>query len=93
MPVSCSFLSILLAKHHVTFIELYSEDIKTLWPYSVNELCRPSDRGLLAKLVTTFTDRGCLVVRATDPCCRIQGSCAFETFLSDTETLLHFLWL
>jgi hypothetical protein len=37
------------------------------WPESVNELYRPSDRRLLAKLVQTFVDRGCHVVSATDP--------------------------
>jgi hypothetical protein len=33
---------------------------------SASELYRPSDRRLLAKLVPTFADRGCRVVRATD---------------------------
>jgi hypothetical protein len=31
------------------------------------ELYRPSDRRLLAKLVHTLADRGCRVVRATNP--------------------------
>jgi hypothetical protein len=34
------------------------EDIKTPWPESTNELYRPSDRRLLAKLVPTLADRG-----------------------------------
>jgi hypothetical protein len=34
---------------------------------------RPSDRCLLAKLVPTFTDRGCDVVSVTDPYGRILG--------------------
>jgi hypothetical protein len=31
---------------------------QTPWPESASELYRPSDRRLLAKLVTTFADRG-----------------------------------
>jgi hypothetical protein len=38
-----------------------------------SELYRPSDRRLSAKLVPTFEDRGCRVVSATDPHCRIVG--------------------
>jgi hypothetical protein len=34
---------------------------------AASELCRPSDSHLSAKLVPTFTDRGCRVVSATDP--------------------------
>jgi hypothetical protein len=34
---------------------------------------RPSDRRLSAKLMPTFADRGCRVVRATDPHGRILG--------------------
>jgi hypothetical protein len=40
---------------------------KTPWPESANELYRPSDRRLSAKLVPTFADRGCHVVSVTDP--------------------------
>jgi hypothetical protein len=40
---------------------------KTPWSESANELYRPSDRRLSAKLVPTFADRGCHVVRVTDP--------------------------
>jgi hypothetical protein len=32
--------------------------IITLWPRSANELYRPSDRSLSAKLVSTFANRG-----------------------------------
>jgi hypothetical protein len=32
---------------------------QTLWPYFANELYRPSDRRLSAKLVQTFEDTGC----------------------------------
>jgi hypothetical protein len=39
---------------------------KTQWPESASELYRPSDRRLLAKLVSTFADRGCHVVSVTD---------------------------
>jgi hypothetical protein len=38
-----------------------------------NEIYRPSDRHLSAKLMPTFADRGCRVVRATDPYGRILG--------------------
>jgi hypothetical protein len=34
--------------------------IGTPWPESANELYRPSDRRLSAKLVSTFADRGLL---------------------------------
>jgi hypothetical protein len=37
------------------------------WPESASELHRPSDRCLSAKLVSSFADRGCHVVSATDP--------------------------
>jgi hypothetical protein len=39
---------------------------KTPWYWSASELYRLSDRRFLAKLVPTFADRGCRVVRATD---------------------------
>jgi hypothetical protein len=39
---------------------------KTPWPQFANELYRPSDRRLSAKLVPTFADRGCNVVSMTD---------------------------
>jgi hypothetical protein len=39
---------------------------KTPWPESASELYRPSDRRLLAKLVSTFVNRGCHVVSVTD---------------------------
>jgi hypothetical protein len=40
---------------------------RTPWPESVSELYRPSDRGLSAKLVPTFADRGCYVVSEAEP--------------------------
>jgi CBS-domain-containing membrane protein len=46
---------------------------KILWPESATELYRPSDRLLLAKLVSTFADRRCHVVSVTDPYGRILG--------------------
>jgi hypothetical protein len=46
---------------------------KTPWPESASELYRPSDRCLSVKLVPTFADRGCHVVRVTDPYDRILG--------------------
>jgi hypothetical protein len=39
----------------------------------VSELYRPSDRQLLAKLVTTFAERVCRAVSVTDPYGRILG--------------------
>jgi hypothetical protein len=47
--------------------------IITPWPKSASELHRPSDRSLLAKLVLTFADRRCHVVRVTDSYGRILG--------------------
>jgi hypothetical protein len=46
---------------------------KTPWPESANELYRPSDRRLSAKLVPTFAVIRCHVVSVTDPCGRILG--------------------
>jgi hypothetical protein len=40
---------------------------KSPWPESASELYQPRDRHMSAKLVPTFTDRGCRVVSATDP--------------------------
>jgi hypothetical protein len=45
----------------------------TLWPESANELYRPSDRRLSAKLVPTFADEGCHMVSVTNPHERILG--------------------
>jgi hypothetical protein len=42
-----------------------------MWPESVRELYRPSDRLLQAKLVPTYADRGYDVVSVTDPYSRI----------------------
>jgi hypothetical protein len=46
---------------------------QTPWPKSASELYRPSDRRLSAKLVPTFADIGCHVVRVTGPYGRILG--------------------
>jgi hypothetical protein len=46
---------------------------KPPWPESESELYRPTGRRLSAKLVSTFADRGCHVVRVTDPYGRILG--------------------
>jgi hypothetical protein len=54
---------------------------QTLWPESASELYGQSDRRSSAKLVPTFADRRCHVVRVTDPYGRILGfldrSCYF----------------
>jgi hypothetical protein len=54
-----------------------------------SELYRPSERRLSAKLVPTFTDRGCHVVSVTDPYGRILGFFRPEPllFLSSTISL------
>jgi hypothetical protein len=44
---------------------------KTPWSESASELYRPSDSSLLAKWLPTFADRGCHVVRVTNPHGRI----------------------
>jgi hypothetical protein len=46
---------------------------RTPWPESTSNLYGPSDHRLLAKSVPTFADRGCCVVRVTDPYGRILG--------------------
>jgi hypothetical protein len=46
---------------------------KIPWSESASELYRPSDRRLSAKWLPTFADRGCHVVKVTDPYGRILG--------------------
>jgi hypothetical protein len=46
---------------------------QTPWPESAIELYRPSDRRLSAKLVPTFSDRGCRMVSVMDPYGYIHG--------------------
>jgi hypothetical protein len=46
---------------------------QTPWPQSASELYRSRDRRLTTKLVPTYADRGCRVVRATDPYGRNLG--------------------
>jgi hypothetical protein len=41
------------------------------WSESASEIYRQIDSRLLAELLPTFADRGCLVVSSTDPLCRI----------------------
>jgi hypothetical protein len=48
---------------------LYTQK-QTLWPETA---CRPSDRRLSEKLVSTFADRGCQAVSVTDPYGRNLG--------------------
>jgi hypothetical protein len=45
----------------------HQQNKQTPWPDTASELYRPSDSRLSAKLVPTFADRGCSVVRAEDP--------------------------
>jgi hypothetical protein len=54
---------------------------KTPWSESENEVYRPSDRRLSAKLVPTFAVRGCHVVSLTDPYCSILGFLDLEPVL------------
>jgi hypothetical protein len=55
---------------------------KTPWPESASELYRPSDRRLSAKWLPTLADKGCHVVKVTDPYGRILSfldtSCYFS---------------
>jgi hypothetical protein len=44
---------------------------RTPWPQSASELHRPRDHLLLDKLMLTYADRVCRVVRAIDPYGRI----------------------
>jgi hypothetical protein len=50
-----------------------TKTLKTPWPQSASELYRPSNRRLLAKLVSIFADRGCYMVGTIDPHGRILG--------------------
>jgi hypothetical protein len=50
-----------------------SHNKQTPWSESASELYRRSDRRLSAKLLPTFTVRGCHVVSVTDPCGCILG--------------------
>jgi hypothetical protein len=51
---------------NTSFTKLTINLKKTPWPESASELYRPSDRRLLAKLVSSFADRGCDVVNVMD---------------------------
>jgi hypothetical protein len=73
---------------------------KNPWPESANELYRPSDRRLSAKLVPTFADRGCHVVSVTDPYGRILGFLDLlnSTILTENKRvhnhrLILYLWI
>jgi hypothetical protein len=46
---------------------------QTPWSETASELYQPSDRRLSAKWLPTFADKGCHVVRVTDPYGRILG--------------------
>jgi hypothetical protein len=52
---------------------MFCNNNQTPWPWSASELYGPSDHRLSAKLVSTFVDRWCRVVSATDPHGRIIG--------------------
>jgi hypothetical protein len=60
--------------HNVKFgsEDMYVIALKTPWPEPENELYRPSDRRLSAKLVSTLADKGCHVVSVADPYGRIH---------------------
>jgi hypothetical protein len=57
----------------ISTAKLVARQKETPWPESVWQLYRPSERRLSAKLVPTSVDRGCHVVRVTDPYGRILG--------------------
>jgi hypothetical protein len=50
----------------VNEVVVLKQNEHTPWPESANELYRPSDRSLSAKLMPTFADRRCHVVSATN---------------------------
>jgi hypothetical protein len=54
-----------------THVNKQKQNKHTLWPESASELYRPNDSRLSAKLVPTFANRECHVVRVTDPYGRI----------------------
>jgi hypothetical protein len=60
-------------------IQLNGAYQKTPWSKSARELHRLSDRRLSTKLVPTFADIRCPVVRVTDPYGRILGFLDRET--------------
>jgi hypothetical protein len=55
---------------------------KILWPESANELYRPSDRRLSAKLAPTFADAGGHMVSVTDLYGRILGFLDWSRYVS-----------
>jgi hypothetical protein len=64
---------------------------QTPWPESANELHRPSDHRLWAKLAPNFADRGCHVVSVTDPYDRILGyldRSEVATFLPSSSSIV-----
>jgi hypothetical protein len=63
----------MLGCNRTTFCRHLAHNKQTLWSESTNELYRPSDRRLSAKLMPTFADRGCHVGSMTDPYSRILG--------------------
>jgi hypothetical protein len=62
----CKHLTVLVRRNERRFI-----NIKKFLAFSPRELYRPSDTRLSAKLVSTFSDRGCCVVSTTDSYGRI----------------------
>jgi hypothetical protein len=65
--------------------------VKIPWLESESELYQLKRNRLLVKLIPTFEDRGCRLVSATDPHCRILGFldrsryCFFKWFLICTH--------
>jgi hypothetical protein len=69
-------LSKTIKKHRIgvpTDILTKNFPTKSPWPYSASELYWPSNSRFSARLVPTFADKRCIVVRATDPYGRILG--------------------
>jgi hypothetical protein len=64
-------------------IEPHKQTKQTPWPESARKLYRPRNRRLSAELVSTFADRGCRVVRVTDPYGRILD------FLDQSRYFVH----
>jgi hypothetical protein len=67
----------------------------TPWSESASELYQPSNHRFSAKLVPTFTDRGCHMVSAMDPYSRILGflDCSHYFFFQVAPQLYSRDWV
>jgi hypothetical protein len=68
-------------EHERVFTSAYKTKM-TQWPESAGELYQPSDRRLSAKLMPNFEDKGCHMVSAMNPYCRILGFLDLSLYFS-----------